>query len=128
MGFAPATRVFAGTPGEEFPRLVRLFGNGQLAARRDGLAARPGDRRRFHDAPRPAFRSRSGIRRRHLQFRHTPGCFGRRRDRTEYSFTCAGGSLPSGMGFAPETRVIAGTPGEAFRDSCVYSVGSIRDT
>ena len=39
-----------------------------------------------------------------------------------YSFTCAGGRLPSGMGFAAETRVFAGTPGEAFRDSCVYSV------
>ncbi|MCY4498182.1 MAG: Ig domain-containing protein, partial [Rhodospirillaceae bacterium] len=26
-----------------------------------------------------------------------------------YSFTCAGGALPSGMGFAPATRVLAGT-------------------
>ena len=26
------------------------------------------------------------------------------------------------MGFAAETRVIAGTPDESFRDSCVYSV------
>ena len=65
--------------GQEFPRFVRVFGNGQLAAHRDGLAAHPGYRYRFHDALCPAFRSRSGILRRHLRFRHTPGCFGRRR-------------------------------------------------
>ena len=40
----------------------------------------------------------------------------------EYSFTCAGGSLPPGMGFARHTRVLAGTPTAAFRDSCVYTV------
>ena len=40
----------------------------------------------------------------------------------EYSLTCAGGRLPPGMGFAPETRVLAGTPSAAFRDSCVYRV------
>ena len=39
-----------------------------------------------------------------------------------YSFTCAGGQLPSGMGFAPATRVFAGTPGARFRDSCTYTV------
>ena len=39
-----------------------------------------------------------------------------------YSFTCAGGQLPSGMGFAPETRIFAGTPESAFRDSCTYTV------
>ena len=39
-----------------------------------------------------------------------------------YSFTCAGGSLPSGMGFAPVTRRFAGTPDTRFRDSCTYSV------
>ena len=39
-----------------------------------------------------------------------------------YSFTCAGGSLPSGMGFAPATRRFAGTPDARFRDSCTYSV------
>ena len=38
-----------------------------------------------------------------------------------YSFTCAGGQLPSGMGFAPETRVFAGTPDARFRDSCTYT-------
>ena len=38
-----------------------------------------------------------------------------------YSFTCAGGELPSGMGFAPETRVFAGTPDARFRDSCTYT-------
>ena len=39
-----------------------------------------------------------------------------------YSFTCAGGELPSGTGFAPETRMFAGTPDARFRDSCTYTV------
>ncbi|MDE0354668.1 MAG: Ig domain-containing protein, partial [Deltaproteobacteria bacterium] len=39
-----------------------------------------------------------------------------------YSFTCAGGTLPSGMGFAPETLTFAGTPDTPFRDSCTYTV------
>lgn len=39
-----------------------------------------------------------------------------------YSFTCAGGMLPSGMGFAPETLMFAGTPDTRFRDSCTYTV------
>ena len=41
-----------------------------------------------------------------------------------YSFTCAGGQLPSGMGFAPATRVFAGTPGARFRDSCTYTASA----
>ena len=39
-----------------------------------------------------------------------------------YAFTCAGGSLPPGMGFAPRTRRFAGTPTVRFRDSCTYTV------
>lgn len=39
-----------------------------------------------------------------------------------YSFSCANGSLPQGMGFAPETRVLAGTPQARFRDSCTFTV------
>ena len=43
-----------------------------------------------------------------------------------YSFRCAGDTLPSGlpsgMGFAPETRTFAGTPGTLFQDSCTYKV------
>ena len=39
-----------------------------------------------------------------------------------YSFTCAGGMLPAGMGFAPETLIFAGTPDAPFRDSCTYTV------
>ena len=38
-----------------------------------------------------------------------------------YSFTCAGGQLPPGMGFAPATRMFAGTPDARFRDSCTYT-------
>ena len=39
-----------------------------------------------------------------------------------YAFTCAGGSLPPGMGFAATTRRFAGTPTNRFRDSCAYTV------
>ena len=39
-----------------------------------------------------------------------------------YAFTCAGGSLPPGMGFAPATRRLAGTPTVRFHDSCTYTV------
>ena len=39
-----------------------------------------------------------------------------------YSFDCAGGQLPPGMGFAAATRVFAGTPDARFRDSCTYTV------
>ena len=39
-----------------------------------------------------------------------------------YTFSCASGSLPPGMGFAPRTRRFAGTPTARFRDSCSYSV------
>ena len=39
-----------------------------------------------------------------------------------YSLTCAGGSLPTGMGFAPATRRFAGSPLARFQDSCAYSV------
>ncbi len=37
-----------------------------------------------------------------------------------YALTCAGGSLPPGMGFEAATRVLAGTPTAAFRDTCAY--------
>ena len=43
-------------------------------------------------------------------------------DSYTYSFTCAGGALPSGMGFAPATRRFAGTPDATFQDSCTYTV------
>ena len=39
-----------------------------------------------------------------------------------YSFTCAGGALPPGMGFEARTRRFAGTPTTRFRDSCTYTV------
>ena len=39
-----------------------------------------------------------------------------------YAFTCAGGSLPPGTGFAARTRRFAGTPTNRFRDSCAYTV------
>ena len=39
-----------------------------------------------------------------------------------YDFTCAGGMLPPGVGFAPATRVLAGTADAVFRDACTYAV------
>ena len=39
-----------------------------------------------------------------------------------YTFSCAGGSLPPVIGFAPRTRRLAGTPTARLRDSCSYSV------
>ena len=42
--------------------------------------------------------------------------------RTRTAFECAGGALPSGVGFAPATRVLAGTADAVFRDSCTYAV------
>ena len=39
-----------------------------------------------------------------------------------YLLACAGGELPLGMGFAPQTRRFAGTPDALFQDSCTYSV------
>ena len=42
-----------------------------------------------------------------------------------YSFTCAGGMLPSGMGFSPETLTFAGTPDARFHDSCTYTATEI---
>lgn len=44
-----------------------------------------------------------------------------------YSFTCAGGQLPSGMSFAPSPPVFAGTPDGRFRDSCTYTVTDSAD-
>ena len=123
MSFAPATRRLAGTPDTRFrdsctysvtdssavaatvSRAVRIEVAGPLAGplrfdelpEVDDLSVGS-----FHGAPLPA--AAGGV------------------EPYTYSFTCAGGSLPSGMSFAPATRAFAGTPGTRFRDSCTYSV------
>ena len=121
MGFASATRVFAGTPDARFrdsctyaatdssqpavtvsravevevsDRAVTPFSLPSLA--RLGLTVGT-----YHGAALPA--ASGGV-----------GPY-------TYSFSCAGGQLPSGMGFAPATRMFAGTPDARFRDSCTYA-------
>ena len=121
MGFAPATRVFAGTPGARFrdsctytvtdssqpAATVSVAVEVEVIGSTDTLSL-----------PRPS------------KLSLTVGTFHSGALRAAsggvqpytYSFTCTGGPLPSGMGFAPATRVFAGTPGARFRDSCTYTV------
>ena len=111
MGFAPATRVFAGTPGARFrdsctytvtdsaqpAATVSVAVEVEVTGSTDTLSL-----------PRPGKLSLTvGT----FPQRGAPGCVRRRPTRYTYSFTCAGGQLPSGMGFAPATRVFAGHPG-----------------
>ena len=122
MGFAPATRRFAGTPDARFRDscTYSVTDSAQPAATVSvavevevtGAATQPLALPRlskvdlavgtFHDKALPA--ATGGVQ----PYTH--------------AFTCAGGSLPSGMGFAPATRRFAGTPDARFRDSCTYSV------
>ena len=119
MGFAPETRLFAGTPDATFrdsctytvtdsaqpPKTVSNPVEVQVTSAVISLPL-PSDMSlpvgSFHSAVLPA--ASGGI------------------QPYTYSFTCAGGTLPSGMGFAPETRLFAGTPDATFRDSCTYTV------
>ena len=120
MGFAPATRMFAGTPDARFrdsctytatdssqpaatvSRAVEVEVSGSAVtltlSSPDKLSLTVGT---YHGAALPA--ATGGI-----------GPY-------TYSFACVGGQLPSGMGFAPATRMFAGTPDARFRDSCTYT-------
>ena len=121
MGFAPETRIFAGTPDAPFrdsctytvtdssqpaetaSQAVEVEVTGQT------LTLPPPDKielsvGEFHGDGDPLPAASGGV------------------QPYTYAFTCAGGSLPSGMGFAPETRIFAGTPDAPFRDSCTYTV------
>ena len=122
MGFAPATRRFAGTPTARFrdsctytvtdsaqpvetvSRAVEVEVRGRPV--RLSLLPSPGKQSlvvgTFHDKDFPA--ASGGV---------AP---------YTYAFTCAGGSLPPGTGFAPRTRRFAGTPTARFHDSCTYTV------
>ena len=121
MGFAPATRVFAGTPDAPFrdsctyaatdssqpamtvSRAIEV----EVSDRAVAPLSLPSPTKlsltvaTYHGAALPA--ATGGV-----------GPY-------TYSFSCAGGQLPSGMGFAPATRVFAGTPDARFRDSCTYT-------
>ena len=124
MGFAPATRIFAGTPDAPFrdsctytvtdnaetpetlSRAVEVEVRGLVIP---PLTLPPPDKielsvGEFHGDGDPLPAASGGV------------------QPYTYAFTCAGGMLPSGMGFAPETRIFAGTPDAPFRDSCTYTV------
>ena len=122
MGFVPQTRVLAGTPKEGFRDscAYTVFDSSRPPAQ----ISRPIELAVLTTPP-PALTVPSAADQeltvgiyRAIVF---PVASGGLRPH-EYSFTCAGGRLPPGMGFAPETRVLAGTPRVAFRDSCVYKV------
>ena len=122
MGFAPETRVLAGTPTRAFRDscVYTVTDSSNPAAR----VSQPVELTVLANAP-PALTLPTlpdqelsvGIYRT-IVF---PAASGGLRPH-EYSLTCAGRRLPPGMGFASETRVLAGTPNAAFRDSCVYTV------
>ena len=124
MGFAPATRVFAGTPDAPFrdsctytvtdssqpaetvSRAVEVEVTSTTLEFRDDVPAEVSLRvGTFYNSESDPFPEAEGGVEPYM-----------------YSFTCAGGPLPSGMGFAPETRVFAGSPNTPFRDSCTYTV------
>ncbi|MCY4428917.1 MAG: putative Ig domain-containing protein, partial [Rhodospirillales bacterium] len=119
MGFAPATRVLAGTPDAAFRDSCTYTATDSSqpavtvsrAIEVTSAAARP---LALPDPPDQEFviGAFSSVTLR--------GASGGVQPYT-YSFTCAGGALPSGMSFAPATRVLAGTPDAAFRDSCTYT-------
>ena len=122
MSFAPDTRRLAGTPEVRFrdsctysvtdssavaarvSRAVRIEVGGPVTGtltlpRPDEVDLSVGT---FRDVPFPA--ASGGV------------------EPYTYDLACAGGSLPDGMSFAPDTRRLAGTPEVRFRDSCTYSV------
>ena len=121
MGFAPATRRFAGTPDARFrdsctysatdssqpAAMVSAAVEVEVTGAAGQILALPPPSKvelsvgTFHDKALPV--ATGGV------------------QPYTYSFTCAGGALPSGMGFAPATRRFAGTPDARFRDSCTYS-------
>ena len=120
VGFAPATRVLAGTADAVFRDscTYSVTDSSQPAATVSravevtSAAARP---LALSHAPDQAFVIGT--------FRSVtlPAATGGVAPYT-YAFTCAGGDLPSGVSFAPATRVLAGTADAVFRDSCTYAV------
>ena len=123
MGFAPATRMFAGTPDARFRDSCTLTvtDSSQPAATASiavEVEVTGGETPPLTLPPFPSKISRTvGT----FRSEALPAASGGVEPYT-YSFTCAGGALPSGMGFAPATRMFAGTPDARFRDSCTFTV------
>ena len=124
MGFAPETRVFAGIPEARFhDSCTYTATDSSQPAMSVSLAVEvlvdPPGMLAFVPSSDPISPLRLEIGEYHSE--PLPSAGGGVKPYT-YSFTCAGGELPDGMAFAPETRVFAGTPNARFRDSCTYTV------
>ena len=122
MGFAPATRMFAGTPDARFRDSCTLTvtdsSQPAVTASRAVEIEVTGATPPLTLPPLPSTVSLTvGT----FHSEALPAASGGVKPNT-YSFTCAGGALPSGMGFAPATRMFAGTPDARFRDSCTLTV------
>ena len=124
MGFEAATRVLAGTPTAAFRDTCAYIAtdSSQPAARGSQTfeidVEGPGDL----VLPDPAAAELMKLQELQVGEFHTlqlPEAMGGVAPYT-YALTCAGGSLPPGMGFEAATRVLAGTPTAAFRDTCAY--------
>ena len=127
MGFAPATRIFAGTPDAPFrDSCTYTVTDSSQPAETASQAVEvevTSTTLTFRDDVPDEVNLRVGD----FDDRELPQASGGVEPYT-YSFTCAGGMLPSGMGFAPETRIFAGTPDAPFRDSCTYTVTDNAET
>ena len=121
MGFAPATRRFAGTPSVRFHDscTYTVTDSAQPAATVSvAVEVEVTGGATPLSLGSPGKQSLVVGTFRNEEF---PGASGGVAPYT-YAFTCAGGSLPPGMGFAPRTRRFAGTPSVRFHDSCAYTV------
>ncbi len=127
MGFEAATRTFAGTPTEAFRDSCAYTAtdSSQPAVTKshsfEVTVAGPGDLAFQSAPPLPTTGSRlEQLRVNTFASFPLPALMGGVPPYT-YAVTCAGGALPPGMGFEAATRTFAGTPTEAFRDSCAYT-------
>ena len=122
MGFAPGTRIFAGTPDAPFrdscTYTVTDSSQPMATVSRAVEVEVSGVALTFDDDVPGTVNLRVGT----FGSEEFPGVASGGVPPYAYAFTCAGGSLPSGMGFAPATRIFAGTPDAPFRDSCTYTV------
>ena len=121
MRFTPATRTFAGTPDARFRDscTYTVIDSSQPAVTvSSAVEVEVTGGSASLSLPRPSKVSPSvGT----FHSEELPAASGGAQP-YEYSLTCVGGALPSGMGFAPATRIFAGTPDARFRDSCTYTV------
>ena len=127
MGFARETRIFAGTPDAAF-RDSCTYTVTDSAELPQTVSKAVEVEAKSPDIPELTLGQPDDISLSVGTFRSVPldGAEGGIQP-YKYEFTCAGGQLPSGMGFARETRIFAGTPDAAFRDSCTYTVTDSAD-